>query len=133
MINDNFLLKLLSDFLRTRVILRTGESWTPKTGILNIEIITPVLLNFYLDSLDREFAKRLPGFKYARYDNKVFIPMIQGHEYLLPKLKILLDELELDYDQDYLIPEGEALECPGGRTHLSKDGSVIIIPESLVL
>lgn len=56
------------------IIDKTGTDWSPKTGIPPVAFLTSVLLNFYLEDLDRAFEARLPQVPYARYDYEVFIP-----------------------------------------------------------
>jgi len=75
-IADGRILELLRLYLEQEVI-DTASSWTPETGTPQGAVISPLLANIYLDSLDWLMANS--GFKMIRYADD-FVIMCQSRE-----------------------------------------------------
>ena len=61
---DGGVLELLAAFL-TQKVMGTAEGWTPEEGTPQGAVISPLLSNIYLDSLDQQMAKQ--GYEMIRY------------------------------------------------------------------
>lgn len=62
-VKDPAILRLISSFLGAPIIEKTGKNWSVQTGIPPVVFISDVLLNFYLDVLDRAVEVRFPAFQ----------------------------------------------------------------------
>lgn len=123
---EKYIWKLVSSFLTLPIIDKTGTDWSSKAGIPTLSFLSAILLNYYLDELDRAFEVHFPNFQYARYDYEVFIPIFIGKskEFYVPNFLNLLNELDLVGKVTGIVPGGLPVDFFGGLVSVNKEGAI---------
>lgn len=117
---------MVSSFLDSPIIDKTGKDWSSKEGIPTIDFIAPVLFNSFLDEFDRAFEEQFPKMPHARYDYEICVPLGIGKwkEFHVPKWEELLTGLGLVGKVMCLVPGGAPLSCFGGFVLVDENGLI---------
>lgn len=91
------------------------------------ELITEVLLDFYLKELDNQFHLVFPCFSYTRYVNEILITTPHQVPFFESSLFALLESLELDGRIVSIGPGDPPIPChEGALISLTEDGRLFI-------
>lgn len=90
--------------------------------------LSPILLNYYLDKLDRAFEVHFSNYEYACYNYEIFIPIFIGKlkEFDVPKFLNLLNELHLVERVTGIVPGGLPVYFFKGLVFVNKEGAIQI-------
>lgn len=68
---------IVSSFLNLAILDEDKRDWSEKHGVPDVGLLASVLLNFYLDDLDRKVINRFPSLNYVRFINEARISIPQ--------------------------------------------------------
>lgn len=127
LIEDQFILHLIDSFLHCPIKDKQGRNLNE--GIPGVQFIFPVLLNFFLDDMDRKFVSKFPDWTFARFYHQMLIPIGTGckkEDLLFIQNAFIDDGVKLEI----LRPgDGKAVFCRSGRLFLNQYGRIEWIPK----
>lgn len=125
LIEDQFILNLIENFLHSPVLNKAGKNIL-KGGIPPVRFLHSILLNFFLDDIDRHFLSKFPGATFARFSHQLLIPIgtEKSRNIRIRDLeKAFLAELDSGILIKILKPgDGQVVSCNFGNLLLNKYG-----------
>lgn len=118
LIDDQFILNLVNSFLHSPILDKEGRNRALDRGIPPVRFLLPLLFNFFLDKMDRNFSSKFPDWTFARFYHQMFVPIGTG----ISRDCRITEEI-LIFLQNAFIAEGGELHilCPGIRYKINRN------------